>query len=80
MTDRLSMAFNYTSFEGRDLAEAISFDYTVFGMAILTLGLLMIVGALRYFIDAMAHGKFFFENVLEAVYHECKILCFPGLF
>jgi hypothetical protein len=47
-------------------------DYTVFGMAVITIGLLMVVGAVRYFIDVMAKGKFFFENVLEAVYHECK--------
>lgn len=78
MEDRLSEVLknydNFTAFEGRDLAEAISVDYTVFGMAILTLGLLMIVGAVRYFIDAMAEGKFFFENVLEAVYHELSTL------
>ena len=62
---------NSTFFHERDLAKGSTvIDYTVFGMAVITIGLLMVVGALRYFIDAMAKGKFFFENVLEAVYHE----------
>lgn len=66
---------NSTFFHERDLAEKGStvIDYTVFGMAVITIGLLMVVGAVRYFIDAMAKGRFFFENVLEAVYHERKL-------
>lgn len=67
---------NSTFYHERVLAEKGStvIDYTVFGMAVITIGLLMVVGAVRYFIDVMAKGKFFFENVLEAVYHELSTL------
>ena len=58
----------------RNLAAALSIDYTVFAMAVVTMGLLLIVAIIRHKIDHMARGKEYFENVLEAVYHERKNL------
>lgn len=53
-------------------AEPAVIDFTVLAMAVVTLSLLLIVGVLRHLIDKYAKGKEFFENVLEAVYHERK--------
>jgi len=47
-------------------------DFTVFAMAIVTMSLLLLVEIVRHKIDHIAKGKEFFENVLEAVYQECK--------
>ena len=48
-------------------------DFTVLSMAVVTMSLLLIVAMLRHQIDHIARGKEFFENVLEAAYHECKL-------
>jgi hypothetical protein len=48
-------------------------DFTVLSMAVVTMSLLMIVAILRHQIDHLARGKEFFENVLEAAYHERKL-------
>lgn len=59
--------------ENRHLAaELPDIDFTVLSMAVVTLSMLMIVAVLRHNIDKIAKGKDIFENVLEAVYHECK--------
>ena len=50
-------------------------DFTALSMAVVTMSLLMIVAILRHKIDHLARGKEFFENVLEAAYHECKFTC-----
>ncbi len=47
-------------------------DYTVLAMAVITMALLLIVAVIRHRIDHLARGKEYFEDVLEAVYHECK--------
>ena len=59
---------------GRQLAGGggIELDYTVFAMAVLTMGLLLIVEVIRHGIDRMAQGHDFFETVLKTVYHECE--------
>lgn len=54
--------------------KSLSIDYTVFAMAVVTMGLLLIVAIIRHKIDHMARGKEYFENVLDAVYHERKSL------
>ena len=50
----------------------IVIDYTVFGMVLFTMILLLIVGAMRHKIDHWAKRNDYFETVLEACYHECK--------
>ncbi len=68
---------------GRQLAGggAIELDYTIFAMAVLTMGLLLIVEVIRHGIDRMAQGHDFFETVLKTVYHECESMsqCVNGL-
>ncbi len=51
----------------------VQLDYTVFAMAVLTMGLLLIVEVIRHGLDRMAQGRDFFETVLKTVYHECKL-------
>ena len=51
----------------------VELDYTVFAMAVLTMGLLLIVEVIRHGIDRMAQGHDFFETVLKTVYHERKL-------
>ncbi len=51
-------------------------DYTVLAMAVVTMALLLIVAVIRHRIDHLARGKGYFEDVLEAVYHECKFVFF----
>lgn len=50
----------------------IELDYTVFAMAVLTMGLLLIVESGRRRIDQLAQEHDFFDTVLKTVYHECK--------
>ena len=71
-----SVAFDETFPYTRNLAggDAPIIDYTALAMAVVAMSLLMIVAVVRHKIDQIAQGKEFFENVLEAVYHECKFL------
>lgn len=66
--------FDFDHHPHRDLAKAgpIVVDFTALAMAVVAMSLLMIVAILRHKIDHLARGKEFFENVLEAAYHECK--------
>jgi hypothetical protein len=54
--------------------DKLVFDYTILAMAIVALSLILIVEVMRQKIDSLAHGKVFFENVLETFYRECKLL------
>ena len=56
--------------------KAIELDYTVFAMAMMTMGLLLIVEVIRHKLDQMTKGSDFFETVMNTVYHECKFLSF----
>ena len=59
----------------RNLAggSTVSIDYTVMAMAVLTLIFLLVVEILRHMVDRWAHGKEFFETMLQCVYRECKL-------
>ena len=46
-------------------------DYTVLSTAVTTLIFLLVVEILRHMVDRWAHGKGFFETMLECVYREC---------
>ena len=50
------------------------FDYTILAMAIVALSLILVVEVVRHKIDSLAHGKAFFENVLETFYRERKCI------
>ncbi len=54
--------------------DTVEIDYTIFSMAVLTMGLLLVVEIIRYMIDILAEGNAFFETVLRTVYHECMYL------
>ena len=56
----------------RNLAggDDLIFDYTILAMAIVALSLILVVEVVRHKIDNLAHGKAFFENVLETFYRE----------
>ena len=58
--------------------DKIVIDYTVFGMALFTMILLLIVGVMRHKVDHWAKRNDFFETVLEACYHECKFILLWG--
>ena len=51
----------------------LELDYTIFAMAVMTMGLLLIVEVIRYKLDQMTKGSDFFETVMKTVYHECKL-------
>lgn len=50
----------------------LQIDYSVLGVLVMTLGLIMIVEVFRHRLDHAAKGKPFFSSVLEGVYTECK--------
>jgi len=75
MVEEIISSVGSIDFIDRNLAgDGLSIDYTVFAMAVVTMGLLLIVAIIRHKIDHMARGKEYFENVLEAVYHELSTL------
>lgn len=47
-------------------------DYSVFSVAVFTLGLILVVELIRHKLDMSATGKPFFKTVLEGVYGERK--------
>jgi hypothetical protein len=46
-------------------------DYSVLSVGVLTLGLILLVEIVRHHVDHSAHGRPFFQSVLENVYSEC---------
>jgi len=52
----------------------LKLDYTVLGMAVVTMGFLLIVAVIRHQIDHLARGNDIFQTVLEACYHELSTL------
>lgn len=71
--DEKEFPFLFTVSQNRQLAGyGPEVDFTVFAMAIATMSLLLLVEIVRHKIDHIAKGKEFFENVLDAVYQECK--------
>lgn len=52
--------------------EYITIDYTIFAMVFVTMVCLYIVGVIRHSIDHVAQSHDYFQQVLEACYHECK--------
>lgn len=50
-------------------------DYTVLGVAVITLGLILVVEVIRHGLDVKAIGRPFFKSVLEGVYRECALCC-----
>ena len=59
----------------RNLAggDKLVFDYTILAMAIVAMSLILVVEVMRHKLDSLAHGKLFFENVLETFYRERKL-------
>jgi hypothetical protein len=53
-------------------AKTSPLDYTVLGVAVITLGLILVVELIRHRLDVAATGRPFFKTVLEGVYRECK--------
>jgi hypothetical protein len=49
----------------------VPLDYSVLSVGILTLGLILFVEAARHWFDHRAHGKPFFNAVLQTLYSEC---------
>lgn len=56
--------------------EAAPIDYSVLSVAIMTLGLLLFVEIVRHYIDHKAHGRPYFQTVLDGVYSECECSVF----
>ena len=50
--------------------EVAPIDYSVLSVAIMTLGLLLCVEVARHFIDHKAHGRSYFQTVLDGDYSE----------
>ena len=61
-------------------AEEESLDYSVLSVGILTLGLILLVEVIRHQIDHSAHGRPFFQAVLENIYSELATLGIVELF
>ena len=49
-------------------------DYSVLSVGVMTLGLILVVEIGRHHIDHKAHGRPFFQAVLDNVYSECKYI------
>lgn len=54
--------------------KTLELDYTIFAMAVMTMGLLLIVEVIRHKLDQMTKGSDFFESVMKTVYHELATL------
>lgn len=50
----------------------VEIDYSIFSVAVFTLGLIMMVEVFRHRIDHAASGRPFFKAVLDGVYQECR--------
>jgi len=49
-------------------------DYSIFGVAFMTLGLLLMVELIRHRLDVVAAHRPFLKAILSAVYQECECL------
>eukprot|EP00804_Cyclotella_cryptica_P005209 CCRYP_018899-RB/>CCRYP_018899-RB protein AED:0.08 eAED:0.08 QI:455/1/1/1/0.75/0.69/13/3412/315 len=70
-----SPSIDYSSWtSGYDETKKLPIDYTIFGIVVVTLSLLLVVEVLRHGLDVIASGNLFFETVLELMYRELTTL------
>eukprot|EP00804_Cyclotella_cryptica_P005212 CCRYP_018899-RE/>CCRYP_018899-RE protein AED:0.10 eAED:0.10 QI:455/0.55/0.8/1/0.55/0.7/10/382/1227 len=82
-----SPSIDYSSWtSGYDETKKLPIDYTIFGIVVVTLSLLLVVEVLRHGLDVIASGNLFFETVLELMYREPVfvdvhfMLCYTAIF